>query len=141
MSNIKDLHDLCMTISEAVEDANKRIRSSGGKLSAGDVDYIDKLTHTLKSLKAVIKMESEDEEYSGDYPYSMEGSNRGSYARGRGSSARRDSMGRYSRDGYSRDGYSRGGDMVEELRELMKDATDERTRREFQQFISKIESM
>lgn len=141
MSNIKDLYDLCMTVSEAIEDANKQIRSSGGKLSAGDVDYIDKLTHTLKSIKAVIKMESEGEEYSGESSYSMEGSNRGSYARGRGSSARRDSMGRYSREGYSRDGYSRDGNMVEELRELMKDATDERTKQEFQRFISKIESM
>jgi hypothetical protein len=45
-------------------------------------------------------------------------------------------MGRYSSRGYSRD-----QEMVSELRELMNDAKDERTRQEFQRFISKIEQM
>lgn len=49
---------------------------------------------------------------------------------------RRDSMGRYTHNGYS---YH--GDMVSELRDLMADAPDERTRMEFKRFISKIESM
>ena len=55
----------------------------------------------------------------------------GSYARGRGRNARRDSMGRYSR----------ADDMVMELRELMEDAPDERTRQEFERFIKKVEQM
>ena len=42
--------------------------------------------------------------------------------------------------GHSR-GYSYHGDMVEELRGLMGDAPDERTRQEFKRFIQKIESM
>ena len=54
----------------------------------------------------------------------------GSYARGR-QNARRDSMGRYSRD----DG------MIRELRELMEEAPDERTKMEFERFIRKMESM
>jgi hypothetical protein len=45
-------------------------------------------------------------------------------------------MGRYSSDGYSRD-----GEMISELHRLMEDAPDERTRQEFQRFITKIESM
>jgi hypothetical protein len=143
MDYIKDLHELCETISEAIKEANEKIRTSGGKLSGSDVDYVDKLTHALKSVKATIAM-MEDEGYSSYYPYmggayadgSMNrgGSYRGSY-RGR-SYARRDSMGRYSRDGYSRD-----ADMVEELRELMNDAKDDRTRQEFKRFIEKLESM
>lgn len=61
-----------------------------------------------------------------------------SYARGRGRNARRDSMGRYSREG----GYSQGAeDMIQELRELMEDAPDDKTRQEFQRFIQKIEQM
>ena len=45
-------------------------------------------------------------------------------------------MGRYSR------GYSMANDeMVSELRSLMNDAPDEHTRKEFEKFISKIESM
>lgn len=148
---IQDLHELCETIAREIGEANEKIRAAGGKLSGSDVEYVDKLTHTLKSIKATIAMmEDEDGEYSGNYPdggsYARggRGGNRGgsynmggSYARGRGRNARRDSMGRYS----SERGYSRDGDMVEELRELMSDAKDERTRQEFQRFIQKIESM
>lgn len=35
----------------------------------------------------------------------------------------------------------RDADMVEELRELMNDAKDDRTRQEFKRFIEKLESM
>lgn len=136
MDYTKDLHELCETLSREIGEANEKIRSAGGKLSAGDLDYIDKLTHALKSVKATIGM-MEDEGYSSN-PY-MGGSygdmNRGSYRRSY--AQKRDSMGRYSRER----GYSRDNGMVEELRELMQDAPDERTRQEFQRFITKIESM
>lgn len=137
MDYIKDLHELCETLSEAIHEANEKIRSNGGKLTSGDTSYIDQLTHALKSVKATIAM-MEDEGYSGHYPYYggvyADGSpryNRGSYARSR------DGMGRYSRN----DGYSRDGGLVDELRDLMDHAQDERTRQEFQRFIAKIGSM
>lgn len=148
MDYVKDLHELCETISESIKEANEKIRAAGGKLNGSDVDYVDKLTHALKSVKATIAMMEDEDGYSNHYPYYMGGayadgtmggtsnrSYRGSYARGR-RNARRDSMGRYSGDGYSRD-----GGMVEELRELMQDAPDERTKQEFQRFIDKIERM
>ena len=147
MDYTKDLHELCETLSEAIREANEKIRAGGGKLNAGDTTYIDQLTHALKSVKATIAMmENEDEGYSGHYPYYMGGSyddggmggNRS--MRGRSYAQRRDSRGRYSNT-YNRDGYSRDGSMVEELRELMQDAPDDRTRQEFQRFITKIESM
>lgn len=159
----KELYELCETIKEEIGEANKKIKNAGGKLSAGDVEYIDKLTHSLKSIKAVMAMmEDEDEdEYSGRMSYArgrggrsyrggsyrgssyddgmMTGGEGGSYARdnrGRGSNARRDSMGRYS----SRmDGYSRHGDVVESLREVMEEAPDDRTRTEIQRLIEKME--
>lgn len=59
----------------------------------------------------------------------------------------RDNRGRYSRNSYERGrrsmarGYSRDENMVMELRELMEDAPDEKTRMEFERFISKIEGM
>lgn len=144
MDYIKDLHELCETLSRELGDVNEKIRSAGGKMSAGDLEVVDKLTHAIKSIKTTIAMmESEDGEYSNHYPYWMRGAyadgNRGSY---RGSyagrrNARRDSMGRYSGER----GYSRDGGMVEELRELMEDAPDERTRQEFQRFIQKLENM
>ena len=142
MDYIKDLHELCETLSREIGETNEKIRKAGGKLSAGDLEYVDKLTHALKSVKATIAMmEDEGEGYSGHYPYWMGGSyddgNMGGNRSMRGRSyARRDSMGRYSRDGYSRD-----ADMVEELRELMNDAKDDHTRHEFNRFIEKLESM
>lgn len=59
-----------------------------------------------------------------------------SYARGRGGNSRRDSMGRYSND------YSMDTDgMVSDLSEMMNEAPDERTRKEIQKLIDKIEMM
>ncbi len=157
----KELYELCETIKEEISSANEKIKKAGGKLSAGDVEYIDKLTHSLKSIKAVMAMmEDEDgdemsQRYSGAYRRGRsyrggsyddgmmsyeDGGQGGSYARGggrgRGSNARRDSMGRYS----SRmDGYSRHGDVVESLREVMEEAPDDRTRMEIQRLIEKME--
>lgn len=144
MDYMNDLHEMCETIARALNAANEKIRNAGGKLSAADVDYVDKLTHALKSIKSTIAMmeESEAEEYSN---YSRDGGSyrgysRGSYARGR-MNAKRDSMGRYSGE-YSReyrDGYSRGGSMADQLRDMMQDAPDDRTRQEFQRMIEKLE--
>ena len=136
MDYINDLHELCETIMREVADANDKIREAGGRLTSGDVDYIDKVTHTLKSIKGTIAMmENEDGSYDGgsydrgSYRYSR---NANSYGRGR--YANRDSMGRYSSRGYSRD-----DGMVEKLRELMQDAPNEQVRQDFQRLIQKME--
>ena len=88
-----------------------------GKLTAGDLDTVDKLTHSIKSIDTILAMDG----YSNDYRY--DGGM--SYAR------KRDSLGRYSREnrnGYSR-GYSYGKEsMIQELRELMNDAETEKER-------------
>lgn len=133
-------------------DELERKADKDGKLSMSEIQYVDILAHAKKNL---LKGEEMYEETEGGYSkYSGEG---GSYARGRGRNARRDSMGRYSRErggnrGYSRErGYSRysregnysmdGEEMVDELRELMDNAPDERTRAEMQKMISKMEQM
>ena len=167
MEHLETLYEMCDMVNRAIKDANDKIRSAGGKLSAGDVDYIDKLTHTLKSIKTVIAMQEEESGgYSGNsyahgdrtgrvhwndgrvsYGDSYGGSYDGmpmndgtSYARGRGSNAKRDSMGRYSSErGYSRDDAKK--DMMSNLREIMQDAPDEQTRQEFQRFMNKLETM
>lgn len=128
---------------------------SKGELSAGTLEIVDKLAHTIKNLCKIIE-EYEEAEYSGEGGSyegsyrggrsnrgsyrggssrggSYEGSYEGSYARGR-MNARRDSMGRYS----SERGYSRAG-LADELRELMQDAPDERTRQEIQRLADKLE--
>lgn len=114
------------------------------KLDAGNLAVIDSLSHTIKNLDKIIE-KYEDEDYSSAYDgmtggsYERGGNRYGSrYAmargdgRGRGRNARRDSMGRYSNDNRM---------MVEELRDLMNDAPDERTRMEFNRFIEKMEQM
>ena len=115
------------------------------KLDAGSLDVIDKLAHTIKNLDKIIET-YEDEDYSSAYNDGMMGgsyerggnrdgnrySSRYAMARGRGRNAKRDSMGRYSSDNRM---------MVDELRDLMNDAPDERTKMEFKRFIEKMEQM
>ena len=144
----KELHEMCETLNRALKEANEKLRNAGGKVSSTDMEYINRLTHSLKSIKATIKMieEMDDASYDGgsyQRGYFRDGSYRGSYdgsyARGRGRYANRDSMGRYSSMRYSREGYSNAGDMIDELRELMQDAPDEQTRQEIQRLVQKME--
>ena len=113
-----------------------------GELSAGSLDVIDKLTHSIKSIDTIMAME--DAGYSNESGYS--------YARGRGRYARRDSMGRYSnddmhevRDGmsYRRDGrYSRNDakeELAMDLKELKRDAKDHDTERMIDRWIKQLE--
>ena len=106
-----------------------------GELSAGSLDVIDKLTHSIKSIDTIMAME--DAGYSGE-DYSMYGN---SYARGRGRNARRDSMGRYSseRDGNrGRSGRYSYDDEMADLREQLEDmehmAKDEESKRMIRQW-------
>lgn len=100
-----------------------------GELSAGTLDIVDKLAHTIKNLDKIIECYEEDE---GSYGMSM----REDMRRG-GSYANR----RMSRNRYSNEGYSRNADIAERLRDLMADAPDERTRNEIQRLVNKMEQM
>ena len=125
---MKELLDLKNTLCNDLKEYGRK-----GKMSTGDLEVVDKLTHTIKNLDKII--ENYDEDYSNAYAYRGGYSNRyddGRYSMARGRGAKRDSMGRYSRSNDM---------MIHELRELMEDAPDERTREEFQQFISKMEMM
>lgn len=141
------LYELKDLLCEELEEYGKK-----DKLDVGGLEIVDKLAHTIKNLDKIIE-NYEDDDYSkeGYYEGSYDGMNTGnmgggSYARrysrerdgryamarGRGRNAKRDSMGRYSRDSKM---------MVHELKELMEDAPDERTKMEFHKFIQKIENM
>lgn len=133
MDYMNDLHELCEIVSREIGEANEKIQSAGGKLTAGDVDYIDKLTHTLKSVKAVIAM-MDDEGYSGDDGMAYRGRSYGDRMyRGRSYARRRDGMGRYSGR------YSRDGNLVDQLHALMQDAPNEQIKREMQRLAEKVE--
>jgi hypothetical protein len=145
------LYELCETVTVELENCSEKLRRANGKLSSGDVEYLDKLTHTLKSLKAVIGMlEAQDKGYSGHYwdgryyydgGNSMDGSsNRGSYdegtsngSYGRGRNANRDRMGRYTERGYSRADAEE--DFRTEIEELMNKAPDEQSRKKLEKLM------
>lgn len=141
------MHKLIDYVCGELEELERKAEKEG--LSMAEVQYGDTLAHFKKNLLKGEEMMGEDE-YSmagGSYARggqsrrdgrSMRGGSYRAYARGRGSNARRDSMGRYSRE----DGYSMANDeMIDELHELMQEAPDEQTRKEFQKFIQRIESM
>lgn len=125
--------------------------ASKGKMTAGELDTVDKLTHSLKSLETIMAMgeySNEGGSYGGSYGRSYGGSynsyeggmsNEGSYGRGRGGNSRGGSYGgSYARNrgGRSR-GYSRDN-MMEELQELMEDAETEQEREAIRRCIEQM---
>ena len=84
------------------------------ELNAQSLDTVDKLAHAVKNLDKILGAYAEQDQ-SGDYPWHM-----GRYSSEAENSAER---------------------MVAELKEMMQAAPDEKTRQEFQRFISKIETM
>ena len=131
------MHKLIDFLCDELEELERK--ADKGKLSMAEIQYGDTLAHFKKNLLKAEEMSDEGYSNNGYYGdgrgYSRRyedgrSYNDGSYAR------RRDSRGRYSR------GYSMATDeMTAELRDLMKEAPDDRTRMEFQRFIEKIESM
>lgn len=134
------LYDLKEMLCSELEEYGKK-----GELSAGTLEIVDKLTHTVKNLDKIIEtMEEEDYSNYGGGSYQSDGyggmsrmtyprnTAGGSFARGR--NARRDSRGRYS----SR-GYSRTGDIADQLRDLMQEAPDDHTRMEIQRIADRLD--
>ena len=125
----EDLHELCEQITDEISEATKKLNKNGGKMTAGDLDYIDKLTHALKSIKTVIAMEDYDEDYSG-------------------ARVKRDSMGRYSKRGRSyesdimHDDRRYSGDreeLKEQLRDLERTSHDGETKRMIRDWMRQVE--
>lgn len=153
---IETLYQLCETINIELDEYNKKIQNANGKMNMSDLEVIDKLTHTLKSIKTTIAMmEAEDKGYSGHYwdgryyydgETSMDGgsSNRGSYeggssnrgSYGRGRNANRDRMGRYAERGYSRADAEE--DFKTEIEELMNKAPDEQSRKKLERLMNEM---
>lgn len=135
---------ICDELEELERKADKE-----GKLSMSEIQYVDVLAHAKKNLlkgeEMYDEMESNYSRRSNRSNRSNEGSYRGegeSYARGRGRNARRDSRGRYSREsGYSREYSMAGDDMMDELHEMLENASDEQSREEIRRFIKKMEQM
>ena len=137
--SMQTYHDLKDMLCRELDEITRK-----GELTAGSLDTVDKLTHSIKSLETIIAMNEAQDGESGYYPYmggyrSYEDGMRDS-RRGRSGARRRDAMGRYSREnrGYSRTDSRE--DMIEDLRELMNEAPDETTKKHYQKFIRELEN-
>lgn len=137
---MKAMHELREMLAEELEKITKV-----GELDRTTLDFVDKLTHSIKSIDTILAMEEASDDYSYNDGYSN--------ARGRGRNARRDSMGRYSREGSSYEGgnsyrYGRGGysrddrnmqETMTELQELMNKASDNKVRMAIQRAIQEMQ--
>ena len=133
--------DLCDKLTGIVEEASHGM--SKGQLTQAEVDYLGDLLDMVKDVKCIIGMYDDEEEggqswarYGGHYmPYEngIVYSDGGmSYARGgRGGYQRRESLGRYTGD----------SEMISKLRDVMRNARDDGTRREIQKLIDKMGDM
>ena len=132
-----ELKHICEILENELANVNKKLDKSDGVLSGDDISYIDKLTHSIKSIKTTMAMMDSEDGYSHEDGRNMGGNYNGrymgySYAGRR--NARRDSMGRYTR------GYSRGNEeMLDQVRDLMEQAPDDQTRREFQKILDRLD--
>jgi len=125
MKHLEDLRDtLCRELDEI---------AGKGELSAGALDTVDKLAHTIKNLDKV--MMGEGYSNAGDW-YAMGNYGRGMYRDDRYDTSyrgrKRDSMGRYSRTDARED-------MADKLRHMMDDAPDSRTREALEKALRSME--
>ena len=87
----EDLHGACDAVSQELGDLLDKVENNGGKMSSADLDELDKLTHSIKSVKTTLAMmDAEGGSYRDSSSDRMYNDGYGSYAR------RRDSMGRYT---------------------------------------------
>lgn len=134
------MHKIKEKLMETIDEYEKKLKkSSGGDLSAGDIEYLHKLTGTIKNIDKIEILEESGEYSSRGGEWEAQGSYRGGYSNDYEngmSNARRGEhyvRGHYSRDaGYSMDDnysmarrYSRDGGkdyLVQKIGAMMPEA-------------------
>lgn len=150
---IEELHELCEILEKVLRKTNEKLRASGGDPSASDMEYIDWLTHSIKSVKSSIAMiEREGGGYSQAGNWEARGrfgdmySQRDEYNDGGNSYAKQGEhwvRGHYSNaDGMRGDGrsYADGRSKMMEYLEKALDSADERDREDIRRFMRKLET-
>ena len=139
MKNPETLEKLCEIVEQQLEKAVRELENDPGRMPMQDAEYLDKLTHTMKSLKTTMAMEgygsserrgrdrmgrftSREGSYEGSYDGSYDGSYEGGSRRGSYNGSRR----------------SMHGDPREELRKMMEQADDERVRKALEKAMREI---
>ena len=126
MDLLKEVYDMKETVGHKIAQANKKIKANGGDIANDDVDLVDKLSHSIKSLVTTCAMlEAEEDGYSGEY-YA-----RDEYTRRNGRTGYSGTYGGYNRK------YSRGVEWNDRLRQMMDEAPDEQTRMEIKRMMDR----
>lgn len=134
------MYDLKKMLCKELEEVSRQ-----KELSAGDLEVVDKLTHSIKSLVTIMAMEEGGYSYNGGY----------SGARRRDSMGRYTDSGRYYDDGgYSGRRYSDGGYsgrmysrdegktyMIHQFEKLMNDASSQEEQEVLQSAINRLKNM
>lgn len=118
-----------------------------GELTASKLDVIDKLTHTIKNMCKIMEMGDEGESSRRSRAEASNAMSR--YSEDGGSYARRSMLAdedmssarSYARRRDSRGRYSGAEDMMEELKELKRMATDEATKNQISKLMAMAENM
>ena len=155
------LYEIKDMLCRELEEISRRGEIGGSK----ELEAIDKLTHSIKSIETILAMQEAGYSNEGSYRggsydgRSYDGGDGGSYARGRGQ--RRDSRGRFMSNSYDDGGYSErmydpyyGGDyrrgmgysrhdakeqMIEQMRETMQNTSSEETKEAIKKAIQMME--
>ena len=130
MNMMNDLYEMCEILSKELTEVKNRARQGG--LNSSMMDYIDKLTHSIKSIKTTIAMEESGMSYrDGGYNrYYANPNTYGEYNRG------------YHDDGmgggeYNRRGYNEGGSFAQEIQRLIGKAPTPQMRMEMEHLAQK----
>lgn len=132
------LHELKDNLMKELE-----VLSMNGQISVSSLEKIHTLTDSIKNIDKIIMLEEygESDEYSNRpyYSYGDRSYDGGSYE-GRSYARNRDRRGRYSseRGRYSRDEAKE--DMIEQIQEMMSDATSEKERQALQRCLSSLQN-
>jgi len=139
--NNKMLYELCEALNKELEEVFKETSQKG--MNSTYLDYIDKLTHSLKSVKTIIAME---ESKGGNYGNGSYGAYNRYYANPNSVDYNRGGYGDggYGENGYGRRGrdsmgrYTAEGDLAQELQKLIGQAPTPQIRMDMEHLAQKI---
>lgn len=144
-----DLEQMCETLEKELKSFNKKLETNKSEqLTLDDLARIERVTHSLKSIKGVMAMMGKEDMYSNargysGRPYPASYYNDGGY-RGGGSYGMpyignmAYAQGRNDMGQFTGNGYSRHGDLLTKLREVRYDVPDH-IRPELDRLIEHIE--
>ena len=138
---MESFYELKKILCRELEDVAKK-----GELSAGDLDVVDKLTHSIKSLVTIMAMEEGGYSNDGGYSGARRRDSMGRYA---DSGSYGGSYGRYYDDrsmdgGYSGRRYSREegkSSMIKQFESLMQEANSQEEREIMHQALNKLKNL